>query len=233
MKKHPLSAQPREALGRKVKKLRQKGMIPATVYGKKIKSVSITILAEDFAKIQKSAGETGLIDLTLNNEVLPVLIHHIQIDPVYGHLLHIEFHQVDLKEKVITRVPLVLTGQSSAVTQKLGVMLSVLDEIEVEALPTELPEHISVDISTLNQVNDEIKVSDLQTPGEIAVLTGPDLTVVKIAPLVTKEAEAQVAAEEAAAAAAKTTEAEQAPASEPTPTAEPQPAAKEEKPETK
>ena len=206
MKKHILSAQPRDLIGRKVKKLRQKGVIPATVYGKNVKSTSITVKAEDFAKIYKAAGETGLIDLTLDTAVLPVLIHNIQVDPVGSELLHVEFHQVDLKEKVAARVPIVLIGQSPAVAQKLGVVLSVLDEVEVEALPADLPENIPVDISGLAEVNTELKISDLKMPTGVTLQTDSGLTVVKIAALVSKEAQEQAATEEAAAAAAKATE---------------------------
>ncbi len=122
-----------------------------------------------------------------------------------SELLHVEFHQVDLKEKVAARVPIVLTGQSPAVAQKLGVVLSVLDEIEVEALPANLPEHILVDISELAEVNAELKISDLKIPTGVTLHTDPGLTVVKIAALVSKEAQEQVATEEAAAKAIEET----------------------------
>ncbi len=222
MKKHLLSADGRKLVGRKVKQLRKQGMLPATVYGKNVKSTSITVKTKDFEKIYKAAGETGLIDLTLDKGVLPVLIHHIQVDPVTSELLHVEFHQVDLKEKVTANVPLVMKGESPAVAQKLGVVLFVLDEVEIEALPTELPEHIFVDISGLKEVNAELKISDLKMPTGVILHTDPSLTVVKIAALVSKEAEVQVAAEEAAAAAAKTTETGEAITPKAAPTTEPQ-----------
>ncbi len=217
MKKHTLAAKPRTLVGRKVKNLRKSGFIPATVYGKKMKSVSVAVLSDDFSKVYKEAGETGLIDLALDGEIRPVLVDNVQIDPVTSQTLHIEFHQVDLKEKVTAQVPLEIAGESSAVTQKLGVLLSVLDEVEVEALPTDLPEHITIDVSKLAQVNDEIKVSDLKAPHGVVINTDPTLTVVKIGSLVTKEAEEQAAAEQAAQAAAKTAEAPVAPAGEQVP----------------
>ncbi|MCX6791591.1 MAG: 50S ribosomal protein L25 [Candidatus Gottesmanbacteria bacterium] len=158
MKKYSLTAQPRDIVGRKVKQLRMQGAIPATVYGKNVKSVSVSVGAEAFAKVYKEAGETGLVELLINNGEKqtaglpagrPVLVHTLQRDPVSNHLLHIEFHQVDLKEKVHTKVPLLLTGDAPAVVGKLGVLLTLIDEVEVEALPTDLPEKLTVDVSKL------------------------------------------------------------------------------------
>lgn len=214
MKKHILTATKRDVVGRKVKNLRKQGIIPGTVYGKNVKSVSISVPADAFAKVYAEAGETGLIDLSVGMDVRPVLVDNVQVDPVSGLIIHIEFHQVDLKEKVTAQVPLELIGESPAVTQKLGVLLSVLDEVEVEALPTNLPEHITIDVSTLAQVNDEIKVADLVSPDGVTINTDPTLTIVKIGALITKEAEQQAAAEEAAQAAAKTAEAPEAPTEE-------------------
>lgn len=200
MKKHSLAAKKRTVLGRKVKVLRKQGELPATVYGKKIDSISVTINKDAFLSVYKEAGETGLIELAIDKDVRPVLVNTVQIDPVSSDALHVEFHQVDLKEKVHAKVPVDLTGESPAIAQKLGVLLTVIDEIEVEALPTDLPEKIIADVSTLAEVDQELKVSDLTVPSSVTVLTEGELTVVKVGPLVTKEAEAQ-ATEEAAASA--------------------------------
>lgn len=202
MKKHTLTATSRTLLGRKVKKLRKDGQLPATVYGKGVKSVSIAITTNAFAKVYQEAGETGLIELHVDRDVRPVLIHTVQIDPVTSALLHVEFHQVDLKEKVHANVSVELVGEAPAVAQKLGVLLTVLDEIEVEALPTELPEKIIIDVTKLAEVDSEVKVNDIPFPSGVTVLTDPGLTVVKVGALVTKEAEIQAAAEAAAAAQA-------------------------------
>ncbi len=202
MKKHILSATKRTVTGRKVKQLRREGQLPATVYGKKVKSESLTVPADAFTNVYKDAGETGLVELTIGSDVKPVLIHTVQIDPVTSHILHVEFFQVDLKEKVKTRVPLVFTGESAAVANKVGALLTVLDELEIEALPTELPEGIEVDITSLAEVGQEFKVSDIAAPAGVTVLTDAGLTVVKVSALVSKEAEAQAAEEAAVAAAA-------------------------------
>lgn len=209
MKKYSLKSTKRDDLGRKVKKLRKSGQIPATVYGKNIKSVSITVPADTFAKTYGEAGETGLIELSVDGAVRSVLVHHVQKDPVTWAILHIEFHQVDLKEKVHANVPLELIGESPAVTEKRGVLLTILDEVEVEALPTDLVDKIEVDVSGLMEVNQEVKIGDLKIPAGLTVLSDATLTVVKIGSLITKEAASEAAAEaakaaEAAAAAAET-----------------------------
>lgn len=202
MKKHSLSATKRDSLGRKVKKLRVAGQLPATVYGKKVESASITVASEAFATTYEDAGETGLVELSVGGTVRHVLIHHVQKHPVTGAILHVEFHQVDLKEKVHAKVPIVLVGESSVVSEKRGVVLSILDEVEVEALPTELVENIEVDVAALSEVGQEVKVKDLKVPAGLTVLSDAELTIVKIGSLITKEAEAEVAAEAAKAAEA-------------------------------
>lgn len=211
MKKHSLSAQPRKLVGRKVKNLRRQGLVPATVYGKKVKSASVSVKHEDFAKVYKEAGESGLVELSLEKEVKPVLIHNVQLDPVKGTPIHVEFFQVDLKENVQTRVPVEFVGEPVAVSNKVGVLLTIHDEVEVEALPTDLPEKLTIDVSALSEVDQEVKVKDLKAPAGVTILDEAELTLAKIGPLITKEAE-KLAAEEAAAAAAAA--AEVAPAAE-------------------
>jgi large subunit ribosomal protein L25 len=232
MKKYSLTGQPRTIVGKKVKTLRSKGQLPATIYGKTVKSASISVPNDAFKQVYENAGETGLIELTIDKTVHPVLVHNVQVDPVSDIPLHIEFHEVNLKEKVHANVPIEHIGESPAVAQKLGVLLSVLNEIEVEALPADLPEKITVDISSLAQVDQELKVSDLALPAEVTILTDITLTVVKIGPLITKEAEALAAAEAAAAeaAAAAAPSAEGAPAAEGAAPAEGAPAAEGAKP---
>lgn len=210
MKKYTLKGIKREVLGRKVKQLRKEGLVPATVYGKKVGSESLSVTALEFGKVYESAGETGLIELTIDGASKPVLIHHVQRDPVLGGLIHIEFHQVDLKEKVHASVPLVHVGEAPAVSQKTGVLLSLLSEVEVEALPADLPEKIDVDVSALNAVDEELKVSDLKAPSGVTILTEVTVGVVKVGALVSKEAEEQVAAEAAAAAESEAAEGEAA-----------------------
>lgn len=199
MKKYTLNGQARDLVGRKVKNLRMKGVMPATVYGKKMASQTISVAASDFTKVHAAAGETGLIELTVGGSVSPVLIHNVQRNAINGDVLHVEFYHVDLKEKVHTKVPLVHAGESPVVNEKKGVILTLLSEVEVEALPTDLPEKIEVDVSTLTEVDQELKVSDLKVPAGVTLLTDATVGVVKVGALVSREAEEQAAAEAVAA----------------------------------
>lgn len=207
MKKHTLKVEKRTLTGRKVKQLRIAGQVPATIYGKKIKSDSLAVSRAEFEAVWRQAGETGLMELSGVGQVRPVLIHSVQLHPVTREPLHVEFFQVDLKEKVKTRVPVVLTGEAAAVREKVGVLLTVLDEVEVEALPTDLPERLVLNVAGLIGVNQELHVGDIPVLAGVTVLSDAGLTVVKIGALVSKEAEAQAAEEAAAAAAAAPAEA--------------------------
>lgn len=186
-KKYQLTATPRTLVGRKVKQLRAAGQLPANIFGKGVESMSIAVATDAFEKVYDQAGETGLIELTVDSAVHPVLVHTVQVHPVTSEILHIEFFQVNLKEKVHANVPLETVGESLAVKDSIGALLTPVSEVEVEALPAEIPESIEVDISTLAALDDEIKVKELKVPAGVTVLTDPEMTVAKIAALVQEE----------------------------------------------
>lgn len=207
-----LKAELRKILGRKVKKLRKDGIIPAHVFGHNIKTLHIQIDEKEFEKIAKVAGETSVVDLSVNSKTHPVLIRGVQVHPLTDKPLHIDFYQVSLKEKVKVAVPVEIVGVAPAVEKKLGVLLTPLAEIEIEALPQNLPEKIEVDVSKLENVGDAIHVKDLKIDREkIEVLTDSELIVANIGELVTKEAEEVLAAEAAEREAAAAAEAAEAP----------------------
>ena len=213
MKRFSLTATPRKITGKKVKKLRRDGILPANVYGKDIKSQSLQIPLSDFQKVFVEAGETGLVDLKVGAQTIPVLIHNLHTD--YRNTpLHADFFKVNLKEKVSAMIPVEITGEPKAVTDNLGLLEKITNEIEVEALPTELPENVPVNVEHLAQIDDQITVGDLKAPEGITILSDPNLIIVKIGELVSKEAQEQAAEEAAAAeaAAAETAGEEGAPA---------------------
>jgi large subunit ribosomal protein L25 len=187
-----LSADNRKVLGKKVKKLRKEGILPGNLFGKKIKSISLQLPTAEFEKIYKEAGETGLIDLKVGEESHPVLIHNVHVNPVTGASLHVDFHIVSLTEKTTAQVPVEITGEAPAVTQGLGILIQPISEFEVEALPQDFPEHILVDISKLEAVDQSITVADLKLDSKITLKVDPTEIVVKIGPL-EKEEEAPVA----------------------------------------
>jgi len=192
---HKLQGEIRKIVGKQVKTVRASGLTPATVYGKGVDPHTISVSAMDFEKVFKEAGVTGLIELNIAENKHHVLIHSVQVNPVSGAILHVEFHEVNLKEKVHAEVPVELEGEPIAIKEKLGVLLPLLDHIEVEALPAELPEKIIVDITSLAAVNDQIIVGELTIPQNVEVLTDPTLIVVKIGAFVVEKEPEPVVAE--------------------------------------
>ena len=228
MKREKVSVEKRKILGKKVKKLRREGILPANVYGKDMKSLAVQLPQKDFEKVFKKAGETGLVDVIVDSQTIPVLIHNVQTDYLENYL-HADFFKVNLKEKVKTMVPILITGEPKAVVDKVGLLMNILSEVEVEALPEELPENIGVNVENLATVDEQITVGDLKTPKGVVILTDPSQVIVKIGALVSKEAEELAAQEAAQAEEAKVEQAAQEGA--PAEGAEAEQAAQEGKPE--
>ena len=213
MKKEKLSVRKRTILGKKVKKLRKQGIVPAALYGKKVKSLSLEIDLKTLRQVYNKTGESGLIELLIEGEKeeRPVLIHNLQTDPLTEQILHTDFYQVDLKEKVTSTVPVVAKGEAPAVVERRGVLLQPLSEVEVEALPQDLPDHLEANIERLTEVDQAVLVKDLIfDKSKVTVLAKPEELVFKIGSLVTKEAEEELKAEEEAKAAAEVKEGETA-----------------------
>lgn len=201
MKREELKAEERKVTGKQVRKLRREGILPANIYGKNFDSLSIQLPIKEFEVVYSKAHETGLVDLHVGKDVHPVLIQNVQKDPISKSPVHVDFYKVNLKEKVKSTIPVVAVGEAKAVSDKIGVLLQTLNEIEVEALPTDLPEKIEVNVENLAEIDDNILVGDIATASAVEILTSPDSTVFRIGELVTKEAE-ELEAEEAAEAEA-------------------------------
>lgn len=187
--KQKLKVEKRKILGRKVKKLRSKGVLPGNIYGKKIKSQAVKVGKSDFEGVYSKAGETGVVEFLVEGEKgeRNVIISDVHKDPVTGEYLHADFKQVVLTEKMEANVPIEFVGEAVAVKENKGVLLTLIDEVEVEALPTDLPESIKVDVSTLEELDQEIKVKDLKAGEKIKILTDSGLVVCKIGPFEKEE----------------------------------------------
>lgn len=202
MKHEKLKVEERKVLGKKVRKLRREGILPANVYGKDIESTAVQVPTQAFMDVYSKTGETGLVDLELDGKTIPVLIQNVYQD-FRQNYLHADFFKVNLKEKVKANIPLEVIGEPKAVTEKVGILMNIISEIEVEALPADLPEKIEVNVENLTNVGDQITVADLKLSLEVTVLTDAGQIVAKIDELVSKEAQEQAAEEAAAAEAAK------------------------------
>lgn len=178
-----LKAEERKVTGRKVKNLRAQGVLPANVYGKNIKSTSVQVNQKDFEKVYKEAGETGIVELDLGKEKKPVLVHDLQKNPVEGNFIHVDFYQVNMKEKVTASVPVELEGEAPAEKLGVGTAVQYVNDVEVEALPGDLVDEFKVDISGLSEVDQAITIGDLKyDKSKIEVKDDPTTIIVKVEP---------------------------------------------------
>jgi len=177
-----IKAEPRELVGKKVNSLRRSGMIPAVLYGHGKKAANLSVDAKDFLTIFKKAGETSLVELILGGKKLNVLIHDLARDPLTEKVIHIDFFEVRMDEKIKTKIPLVFVGESLAIKSDGGVLVRALQEVEIEALPKDLPKEITVDISSLNTFEDKLLVKDIVVGGSVKILADIDEVVALVAP---------------------------------------------------
>jgi large subunit ribosomal protein L25 len=211
---------PRTVLGKKVKTLRRGGITPANVYGHRVESQAVQAETATIVQLLRTGARNVIINLHIQGErkPRPVMIRGVQRDPPTGRLLHVDFYQVSLAEKMRTEVPLVLVGKAPAVDAQGGILLHSMDSITVEALPTDIPAQIEVDVSGLAEIDAGIFVRDLPIDAKVQVLSDPDLVVAKVAaPRLAAEVEevpAEVEEEVAAEEAAEVEEEREAPAEE-------------------
>lgn len=183
-----LKADSRTMLGKKVRRLRAEGVIPATVYGQQTQPQSIQVDARDLAAVIRQAGRNQLIDLIIGEQdARPVFMKQTSVDAKRNALLHVEFFQANLRQRMITQAGLHFTGESPAVKAG-GILLQVLDHVEIESLPEDVPpEGILIDISVIAEMNGQIHAHELQIPAGATLLTAGDEVVVKVNPPVSEE----------------------------------------------
>lgn len=199
----------RELKSKKLKDLRKDWYVPWIVYGKYLEEpIMITCLKNDFLKIYKQAGYSTPITLSWEKIDQMVLIQDISQNPVTDMVIHVDFLAINKDEKVITEVPVILTGESEIEKLSLWKIQLIKDSVNVEALPKDLPHNITVDISVIKTLNDVIFIKDLIVDKSVKVMDDLDqaiITVFALQDFAKEEEEAKVAAE--AAVATATTEA--------------------------
>jgi len=211
----------REVTGKKVRSLRRQGIIPAHLYGRGTESLTLQASAPTITTLLRTTSPNAIISLQINGEqeTRPVMLRGVQRHPVTDELIHVDFFQISLTEKLRADVPLMMSGEAPAVHIFSGVLLQSLDHVSVEALPLDVPSHIEVDVSVLETLDSALFVRDLPVPSNVEMLTDQDQVVAKVEPpRIAAEIEAEAAAVEAAAAAEAAEEA--VPAAEAAPAAE-------------
>lgn len=151
--------------------LRKSGRVPAVFYGAGKKATSVSLSNTDFKKIWREAGESSAIVISTPAGNIDALIHEVQVDPVTDEPIHVDFLAIDMKKKIRVHVPLEFDGVSNAVKNGIGNLVKVLHEIEIEALPSNLPQKLTVDISSLETIENQIFVSDIKLPTGIEAIT--------------------------------------------------------------
>lgn len=179
-----LSAKIRKSLKKEVKQLRQKGIVPAVLYGHKIKNLNLEVDLKELENIYKKAGGSSLISLSVEGkkEKLLVLIYDVQLDSLSGKLIHIDFYHPPLKEEIEATVPIIFEGESPAVKNLEATLVKNISEIEVKALPQNLPKSIKVNIEKLKDIEDNISVKDLRLPEGVRVSKAPEDILVSVSP---------------------------------------------------
>ncbi len=178
-----LKVAPREVLGKKVKALRRQGLTPANIYGNNVASAAIQVPTDELRHVLKSAGRNEIVYLRLDgDEPRPTFVKSIQHHPIADHILHVDFYQISLKEKVRLEVPIHLVGLAPAVDTYGGILVHGLDHVTVEALPTDVPSMFEVDVTSLAEIDSALHVSDLDIPEGVTLLTDPEQVVCKVSP---------------------------------------------------
>jgi len=164
-------------------KIRKEGFVPAILYGKDFDNINLQVDKVLFARLFKEAGSSNIIDLSIDEKNQEkVLIQDVQVDPVTEEIVHIDFYKVNMKQKIKTEIPLEFVGESVLVVEQEGSFITNKSEVSVECLPTDLVNHIKIDISGLTNFEQNIKVVDIKSPNGIEILDDPEEVVAMVQP---------------------------------------------------
>jgi len=198
----------RTILGKKVRQLRRQGRIPANIFGRADGSLPVEVDAHTLEQFLLHHPATRVVTMPIEGQdgtPETVLVRHVQRHPRTRRILHVDFFHVAMNERVTARVPLHFTGDAPAVKNLGGILLHLLDALEVEALPVDLPEAIVVPLDVLTELDSTLRVGDIVVPPNVTVLDDPEEVVVKVSmPRAALAEEAEAAASEAAPAATGT-----------------------------
>lgn len=169
--------------------LRTSGMVPAVFYGAGKATTHISISQKEFDKVFKEAGESSTVELVLGGEKVNALIHEVQFDPLKGTPLHVDFLVVDMNKPIEVSIALEFVGVSGAVKSSIGTLVKVMHELEIRALPKDIPHTIEVDLTKLAALHDQVLVSDLKLPSGVTALAGAEEVVASISAQVEEKEE--------------------------------------------
>ncbi len=161
--------------------LRKQGLIPAVFYGPKAKTTSITILQKDFRKIWREAGESSIVMLETPAGKVSTLIHDVQFDPVKSDPIHADFYVIEEGKEVEVHVPIEFIGVAPAAKELGAMLIKVLHELNIKAMPKDLPHNLTVDVSPLVALDSQILVKEINLPKGVTAITHGDDVVISVA----------------------------------------------------
>ena len=187
----------REVLGKKVRFLRRQGITPVHLFGHDIESAALQCDTGQLQRVLAQAGKTRLIGLRLDKAKKPrnVVVREIQRNSQTGELLHVDFYQVRMAEKIKVEVPIVLVGEAPALKSKGNMLMQELSKLTIECLPDEIPPTIELDLSSLTEAEQAIQVKDITLGEGITVFDDPEYIVVKVSALPVEKVEEVVVEE--------------------------------------
>jgi len=174
MEKVILNAENRQTTGKKVELLRRSGKLPAIIYGKEIETQPITLNARETTNILNKITGSTIITINLEGEEHATLVREIQRDFIKNEIIHLDFQAISLKEKLRTHVPISLVGAAPVLKEFNAIIVSGINEVEVECLPQDLPEHIEVDVSHLEEIGAAIYLKDITPPENVEFISDPE-----------------------------------------------------------
>ncbi len=203
-----LAVSRREAIGKAAKRLRKAGIIPANIFGHHEPSQAIQLDAAAFDRVRRAHGARGIISLRVAGDLQlhTVLIRHVERDAISDKILHIDFFRISMGERITVKAPLHLTGEAPAVKLENGVLLHLLESLEIECRASDIPENIVVDVSSLTAIDDIIYAKDIPLPANFTLITAPDEPIAKVAATRAEVAEETAEAAETPAPAAAASE---------------------------
>ncbi len=202
MEKVVLKATKRDVKGKQVKALRRAGQLPAVIYGRHVEPVSISLEAHTAGIVLAKLTSSSLVTIDVEGTEYAAIVREKQRNFIKGVLTHVDFLALDLTEMIRTKVRLTYTGVSSAVKDYSAVLVHRKDAVEVECLPADLPERITVDISSLKEIGNNIHIRDIVLPANVTILEDADDILIIASAVKEEAADAAVPGAEVAAVAA-------------------------------
>lgn len=203
-----LAIAPRAVLGKKTKQLRKAGIIPANITGHNEPPQAVQVDAVLFDRLRRAHHSTSILTLKMPDATTQTaLIRHVAHAPKSGKIIHVDFARVSLTERMTMKLPLNFVGESPAVKNEGGVLLHLVESLEVECLASDIVDNVDVDISSITEIDGTLHASDVKLPQGFTMLTDPTEPIAKVASTRAEVAEANAAATEAAATAAAPSEA--------------------------